>query len=159
VFSQAVVDLRRGIDVLMSRSDVDSSRIAYVGHSYGAQWGAILCAIEKRIKTAVLMAGVPSDSVFIVESNDPAIVAFRESATKEMRENYMRIATAPFAAISYVPCAKPAPLFFQFALKEPQISLCNKGVERQLRFTTFRSVGQQTRKSRPCRRADTHAPT
>jgi cephalosporin-C deacetylase-like acetyl esterase len=49
VFSQAVVDLRRGIDLLMSRKDVDSSRIAYVGHSYGAQWGAILSAVDKRM--------------------------------------------------------------------------------------------------------------
>jgi hypothetical protein len=34
-----VVDLRRGIDALRARSDVDSNRIAYVGHSSGAHWG------------------------------------------------------------------------------------------------------------------------
>jgi dienelactone hydrolase len=39
---QAVVDLRRGIDLLLARSDVDQTRLAYVGHSYGAQWGSIL---------------------------------------------------------------------------------------------------------------------
>ena len=42
IFAQAVIDLRRGIDLLLSRPDVDAKRIAYVGHSYGAQWGAIL---------------------------------------------------------------------------------------------------------------------
>jgi cephalosporin-C deacetylase-like acetyl esterase len=43
---QAVVDLRRGIDLLLARSDVDPKRLAYVGHSYGAQWGSILSALR-----------------------------------------------------------------------------------------------------------------
>src|SRR5262245_16938113 len=38
-FVQAVIDLRRGFDLLVTRSDVDPKRLAYVGHSYGAQWG------------------------------------------------------------------------------------------------------------------------
>jgi len=33
LYAQAVVDLRRGLDLLMSRKDVDTGRIAYVGHS------------------------------------------------------------------------------------------------------------------------------
>ena len=37
-FIQSVVDLRRGIDVLRARSDVDPDRLAYVGHSSGAHW-------------------------------------------------------------------------------------------------------------------------
>jgi cephalosporin-C deacetylase-like acetyl esterase len=122
-FTQAVVDLRRGLDLLLSRADVEKGRIAYVGHSYGAQWGAILSAIDKRLKTAVLMAGVPSDTVFWVESTDPSIVAYRESATKEAIANYLHTATMPLAAISYVPFAKPIPLLFQFATKEPAFSV------------------------------------
>ena len=42
---QAVIDIRRGIDLLAARADVDGSRIAYVGHGYGANWGAILSSI------------------------------------------------------------------------------------------------------------------
>src|SRR5436309_11077605 len=33
---QAVVDMRRGVDLLRGRKDVDPKRIAYVGHSYNA---------------------------------------------------------------------------------------------------------------------------
>src|SRR3989475_9592517 len=33
-FLQQVIDMRRGVDVLMARQDVDAKRIAYVGHSY-----------------------------------------------------------------------------------------------------------------------------
>jgi dienelactone hydrolase len=123
VFTQAVVDLRRGLDLLMSRVDVDTGRIAYVGHSYGAQWGAILSALDKRMKASVLMTGVPSDSVFWVESTDPGIVAYRESASKEVLANYIRVVTMPLAAISFVPFANPIPLFFQFALKDRGFSI------------------------------------
>lgn len=35
-FVQAVIDLRRGIDLVSARPDVDPKRLAYVGHSYGA---------------------------------------------------------------------------------------------------------------------------
>ena len=37
----AVVDLRRAIDLLAARPEVDARRIGYVGHSCGAQWGAM----------------------------------------------------------------------------------------------------------------------
>lgn len=43
---QGVVELRRGIDLLLARPDVDPKRLAYVGHSYGAQWGSILSAVD-----------------------------------------------------------------------------------------------------------------
>jgi Acetyl xylan esterase (AXE1) len=37
-FIQSVVDLRRGIDLLRARADVDPNRIAYIGHSSAAHW-------------------------------------------------------------------------------------------------------------------------
>src|SRR5207253_2625966 len=39
---QQVVDMRRGVDLLLARKDVDPKRVAYVGHSYNAVVGAIL---------------------------------------------------------------------------------------------------------------------
>jgi len=113
-FIQSAVDLRRGIDVLRARSDVDPNRIAYVGHSSGAHWGAILSAVDRRLKTVVLMAGVPSEKTILMESDDPDYVSFRQSTPKEQLENYFRILT-PLDAINYVPHAAPTPLLFQFA--------------------------------------------
>jgi len=40
-FFQQVMDMRRGVDVLLARKDVDRKRIAYVGHSYNAGIGAL----------------------------------------------------------------------------------------------------------------------
>lgn len=79
IFIQTVVDLRRGIDLLLARPDVDPKRLACVGHSYGAQWGSILSAVDKRMKTSVLMAGVAECSDIMLRSNDPDIVDFRNS--------------------------------------------------------------------------------
>ena len=47
-------DLSRSIDYLESRQDIDTSRIAYYGLSWGGAMGAIMPAVEKRIKTNVL---------------------------------------------------------------------------------------------------------
>lgn len=53
--TQSVVDLRRGIDYLLTRSDIDPDRIAVLGGSMGGWIGSILTAVEPRIKTSVLI--------------------------------------------------------------------------------------------------------
>jgi len=49
-----VRDLGRTIDYLATRDDIDSSRIAYYGLSWGGYMGAIMPAIERRIRASVL---------------------------------------------------------------------------------------------------------
>ena len=117
VFTQAVVDLRRGVDVLDSLSSVDMGRIGYVGHSYGVQWGAILSAVEKRLKAAVLIGGVPSQRSILMDSPDPDFVAFRDGLKPGVLEKYINIISV-FDGIRYVPHVAPTPLFFQFAKYE-----------------------------------------
>jgi dienelactone hydrolase len=47
-------DLARSIDYLETRKDLDTGRLAYYGLSWGAALGAILPAVEPRIKANVL---------------------------------------------------------------------------------------------------------
>jgi dienelactone hydrolase len=54
---QLMVDLRRTVDLLQYRDDVDDNRIAYVGVSYGAAMGGLLASIEDRIAAFVLASG------------------------------------------------------------------------------------------------------
>jgi len=49
-----VKDIGRCIDYLETRSDIDPEKIAYTGTSLGAANGAIIPAVETRIKTVVL---------------------------------------------------------------------------------------------------------
>ncbi len=52
-----VVAVRRAVDLLRSRPDVDPNRIGFVGWSAGARTGAILAGVEPRLRTLVLMSG------------------------------------------------------------------------------------------------------
>jgi dienelactone hydrolase len=59
---QTIVDLRRGIDYLESRPDIDPDRIAIFGGSMGGWIGSILAAVEPRIKTAILSVPATEDA-------------------------------------------------------------------------------------------------
>ena len=110
---QAVVDLRRGIDLLLARPDIDSKRLAYVGHSYGAQWGSILSAVDKRMKTSILMAGVAEMADILLRSDDPGMVDFRKTQPAGQLEKYSQV-TGDIDAIHFVGRASPIPLLLQF---------------------------------------------
>jgi dienelactone hydrolase len=47
-------DTRRAIDYLESRADIDTSRIAYFGVSWGGRLGGLVPALEPRFKTTLL---------------------------------------------------------------------------------------------------------
>ncbi len=50
-------DLRRSLDYLETRSEIDHDRLAFYGFSWGGWEGPITLAIESRFKTAVLADG------------------------------------------------------------------------------------------------------
>jgi formylglycine-generating enzyme required for sulfatase activity/dienelactone hydrolase len=49
-----VKDYRRTLDYLSSRPDIDSTKFAYFGFSWGGYMGGVIPAVEKRIRTSVL---------------------------------------------------------------------------------------------------------
>jgi dienelactone hydrolase len=50
-----VKDFRRSVDYLETRADVDTSRLAYYGVSWGGLFGGIIPAVEPRIRASILM--------------------------------------------------------------------------------------------------------
>jgi dienelactone hydrolase len=50
-----VLALRRALDVLGAQPDVDPARIAYVGHDFGAMYGALVAGVDKRPSAYVFM--------------------------------------------------------------------------------------------------------
>ena len=111
---QEVVDMRRGIDLLLARKDIDPKRIAYVGHSYNASVGGILSGVDKRVAAFVLMAGSLSDEA--------------DLKTKTFQNIRNRMGPEKFDPIipnyswadpgKYVSHAAPAPVFLQYASRE-----------------------------------------
>jgi dienelactone hydrolase len=54
---QLVKDCRRSIDYLETRPDIDSSKMAYYGMSWGGYTGIIITALEERLTASILLAG------------------------------------------------------------------------------------------------------
>jgi eukaryotic-like serine/threonine-protein kinase len=62
-------DLRRSVDYLETRTDIDHDRLAFYGFSWGGQEGAISLALEPRFKTAVLADGGCNDAKHLPEQD------------------------------------------------------------------------------------------
>jgi eukaryotic-like serine/threonine-protein kinase len=54
---QQADDLRRSVDYLETRNDIDRERLAYFSISWGSEMGPIMTSLEKRFKVAVFAAG------------------------------------------------------------------------------------------------------
>jgi hypothetical protein len=97
LMAQQVVDLRRGLDLLLSRSDIDAARMAYVGHSYDSVAGAILDATDKRFAAFVFMGGPQK----------------------------LNVAEAWINPVTYAGKLGPAPALFQYGLHDELVSLAH----------------------------------
>jgi len=53
---QQVKDFRRCVDYLETRQDINGKKFAFYGISYGGRFGAIIPAVEPRLKASVLAA-------------------------------------------------------------------------------------------------------
>jgi len=56
---QQIKDFRRCVDYLETRQDIDGKKLAFYGISWGGRFGAIIPAVEPRLKASVL-AGAPT---------------------------------------------------------------------------------------------------
>jgi dienelactone hydrolase len=111
-YIQLVTDVRHGVDLLQSRSEVDSKRIAYVGHSYGATWGGVVAGVEHRIGAYVLMGGLPQYGD--LSDNKGIWARVTRAHSKEQIETYEK-AYAPLEPKNFVGLAPPSTVMFQFA--------------------------------------------
>ena len=111
---QEVQEMRRGVDLLVSRPEVDPSRLGYVGFSWGGSLGAILSGVERRVHSFVLMSLVPH------LSSDMSKLA-RERGVKGDLSGY-EAAMEPIDAVNYLPHAAPSALFLQAGAQDTRPS-------------------------------------
>lgn len=112
-YTRVVVGLRRAVDVLSARPEVDRRRIGYVGHSFGASFGGVLVAVEPRIRAAILIAGPPSFT-------DIAAVNNRE-LTGDARARYAAL-VSPVDPVHNVGRAAGRPVLFQLPRQDELFS-------------------------------------
>lgn len=57
IITQTVFDLRRAVDFIEKRNELDATKIGYLGISLGGITGTIFCGVEKRVKVPVIVLG------------------------------------------------------------------------------------------------------
>ncbi|CAN5345776.1 hypothetical protein BH23BAC1_BH23BAC1_44740 [soil metagenome] len=115
IYTQGVIDLQRSLDLMQTRGNLDTSKIYFVGHSYGAHMGGILAGIESRFKGFILMSGTASLTELLKNSDDKTIRLLRNSYPDEFEK--WRYILKPLNAENYIRYSR-VPVFFQYALND-----------------------------------------
>ena len=116
---QLIVDLRRAVDLLVARSDVDRKRLAYFGVSYGAAMGGLLAGVEDRLRAYVLAVG---DGGLVAHFAGPDDTdGPLQSLPAEDQERWLA-AMRPIEPINYIGRAAPAALLFLAGTKDESVS-------------------------------------
>jgi hypothetical protein len=113
-----VVELRRGLDVLVAQPQVDATHIAFVGHDFGAMYGALMGGVDHRAMAYVLIAGVPDFNEWML---------FGVDENREGLDDY-RLRMATLAPSRFVANVTAEGILFQFGTEDfytPQDSINN----------------------------------
>jgi dienelactone hydrolase len=110
---QLILDLRRAIDILADRPEVDSDRLAYFGVSWGASMGGLLAGVEDRITAYVLAAG---DGGLVEHTADPGPDGLNIHFSQRWA-TYMW----PTEPLHFVGRAAPAALLFQNGINDTYV--------------------------------------
>jgi cephalosporin-C deacetylase-like acetyl esterase len=100
------------VDVLAAVDRVDPQRLAFVGHDFGAMYGAIVAGLDARITAFAFVAGTSKFADWYTlgrKLDTPA----REQVYKEL---------APFDPVAHLPKVKAGAVLLQFAHKDPYVS-------------------------------------
>jgi dienelactone hydrolase len=105
-------NVRSALDVLLAQPDIDKTRIALVGHDFGAMWGALAAGDDRRVTHLVFMAGSPSFSDWYL------FTPKREGADKDAFVEKL----APLASAKALARFSPRPVLLQFGTKDKFVS-------------------------------------
>lgn len=88
---QTIADLRRAVDFLVRRPEIDANRIGFVGASIGGIIGGVFAADEPRLRGIVLWSAGGDWGTLLTTSQHPWAKSYREgNATATQIENDLR---------------------------------------------------------------------
>jgi cephalosporin-C deacetylase-like acetyl esterase len=110
LLGQTVADLRRSVDFVLTRPEIDPRRIGFVGASLGGILGAVFVSDEPRIKGAVLWAAGGDWGKLITTSKHQFAKKYQQSGQPGAAEIETVLAEVdPLTTIAQV---SPRPLLF-----------------------------------------------
>ncbi len=108
---QAVINLRRALDLLLSQPGIDTERMAYVGHDFGGMYGILAGSVDQRPTHYVIMAATPCF---------PDWYLYYPPLNDDNREAFIHDMTE-IDPITQVANIAPAPILFQFGTDDPHV--------------------------------------
>jgi dipeptidyl aminopeptidase/acylaminoacyl peptidase len=127
---QMAKDVRRALDVLLAQPGLDKTRIAVVGHDFGAMWGALAVASDPRATHFVYAAGTRSFTDWYLYTPK------REGADRDA----FIAKLAPLDPINFLPKIAPRPVLLQFGTKDPHVT--NEAAAAQVEATKAPKTGK-----------------
>ncbi len=118
---QTVIDLRRAVDYLQTRKDIDVHKLGYLGFSQGAMLGAVFGGVDKRV--AVFCLAVPGGDLTDVVRHIARYPILREHWPIKITPQLMRTVenvTSITDPVHYIGGIAPRPLLI-FTAKYDQI--------------------------------------
>jgi len=114
---EAILDMRRMIEYLCSRDDIDSARIAVMATSLGAVLAPPVAADNPRVKAVVMIQG--GGDVGLIAANQFEVNRF----VKRLIRYAARVYYSPFEPLKYVRHISPTPSLFIIAEDDEVIPL------------------------------------
>lgn len=108
---EEAVNTRRAIDLLLSQQNVDSNRVALVGHDFGGMYGVLAGSVDLRLTHYVIMAATP---------RFPDWYLYGPKLEGEAREAFID-QFSELDPITHIPNLTPAPVLFQFSSDDPHV--------------------------------------
>ncbi|MBC8166573.1 MAG: dienelactone hydrolase family protein [Bryobacteraceae bacterium] len=105
-------ELRRALDLLLAQPGVNPKRVAFVGHDFGAMFGAVLAGVDRRPVAYALQAGTTSFTNWYL---------FGPPMREPARAQFIRDLSI-LAPVRHIANAAPAPVLLQFATRDIFVS-------------------------------------
>ena len=110
-FIQTVIDLRRAIDFLQSRPEIDGKRIGYIGLSMGGILGGILAGVDERLQAPILIVAGGDWGYLFANSQHPTAVTLREKNPELFKDpRKINEIVGPIDPVNWVARISPRPL-------------------------------------------------
>jgi dienelactone hydrolase len=121
--SQTTVDVRRGLDYLATRPEINSKRIGLAGVSLGAIIGTVVSGVDTRIKAAVLISGGGDWGLILktLSSRDATVGGRSTSAFKNVNWANLSILLSPEDPLTFAPHIAPRPILMLGGRKDTTI--------------------------------------
>jgi dienelactone hydrolase len=114
---QYIVDLRRAVDALAARPDVDPARLGALGVSYGGTMGALLAGVERRLRAYALSVADGGIAAHFTDATGAPLPPPPGMPAAQWCRWYA--AMEPLASSRFVTRAAPADLLFLWGRQDP----------------------------------------